>query len=127
MSGSEAAFAVLIAGIAGIVFELWRPGWIVPGVAGAGAVLGGFFFLCSHAAEPRFVLTLASAGLVCFIAEVFAPVRWVSGGIGMLALSLAFARCGVAPALVLPPTLVVGFVLTLLAAGAHQARLNKAI
>jgi membrane-bound ClpP family serine protease len=126
MNGSDAALLVLAAGVFLILYELLRPRWTVPGVLGATCVLGGLFTLWKEALMPEALLLGLVLESALFVAELASPVPFVSGVLATAGLAFTLAGATFAHAMFcIPAVLAIGTALTLTAAAAKRARLNK--
>jgi len=125
---ADAAFLVFIAGIGGITLELARPGYVLPGVLGAGAALAGSYLLCVGSNQPAgLAIALCLAGLL-LAAEWWSPVRAVSGVAAMLVLFVAFwLFSNVHAGMLLAGTSALGSAILYLVSQARRARQNKAV
>lgn len=128
MINSDRAFLIVVAGVTGVIYELLRPGLILPGVAGAGGLLAGCFHLLTGSPRPHFLLTGIVAAAFLFLMESLSPRPYVSGVLATLALTFAFVRGGsVRLTVAIPVCLAVGWIFTLLLQQGRRARLNKAM
>ncbi len=87
VTNPNVAYILMLIGIYGIIFEFWNPGFLLPGVLGAIALLlalGSFSVLpCNFAG-----LALMLLGLGLLVAEAFAPSFGTLGIGGLVAFAL---------------------------------------
>jgi membrane-bound serine protease (ClpP class) len=127
--GPNTAFALLIAGVLAIYWELLRPGFVFPLVAGGACVLTSIFSLRQNAPTAS-GLELLGLAIVLFCMEERFELRTVPGIAGTAALTagslmLFTGARTIAPYIGIPLSLVFGGVTTWLAAAAKRARRNK--
>ncbi|MDQ2712485.1 MAG: hypothetical protein M3Y24_09705 [Acidobacteriota bacterium] len=129
MMGPNGSFLVLIAGFAGMLLELRRPGLILPGSLGMGAAVAGSYFLWQRSPQPV-ALALLGVAAVLFAAEMIARTSFLAGIGGTCALAtgcclLLRGTSRINPALAVFLSAGVGFALLYLAQNAKRARSNK--
>lgn len=123
------AFLTLALGLLGILVELLRPGWVVPGLLG---LLG--IVIALHSIEKYPLRTsgveLLCASLLLLAGDYVWNSRSIGGGLATGA--LAYGSChlfappfGINPALAVPVAVLFGAVTAFLANRAKQARVNK--
>jgi membrane-bound serine protease (ClpP class) len=132
LSQPNVAFLLLLAGMAGLLFEFHSPGWGVPGTAGVICLLLAFFGL-SLLPVNYLGLVLILVAILLFAAEVFVTsfgaltiggiVCLVLGGVMLVDSPAGFAR--VSLGVVLPVAAATAFIVLLLVGGivrAHRRR-----
>lgn len=120
---------LLIFGLLGIYSEFIWPGRIVPGTLGAGAAVAGSYFLFRPPLDPLGLVLLGLGALSLTAEACFGPYL-VFGALGAMALTPGFALLlpaphRLAPALVIPVSVVFALLSALLACAAKRARRNK--
>lgn len=129
MPGPNAACVLVLVGILGIYAECIWPGRILPGVAGAAALIAGAYsFYCLSPTAPGLALIAVSVAL--FAAEALWHCRFVCGILAAAALAtglrlLVHPPHRVALPLAIATAAALGTATVFLAAVARRARQNK--
>lgn len=122
------AFLLLMIGFYGVLFELYSPGWGVPGTLGVVCLALSFFSLA--VLPVRFAgLLLIAVGLAMFVAEVFATSygALAMGGVtcivlgGLMLVESPAGFVGVSLNVLLPFAIATGLITFLLVAGVMRA------
>ncbi len=129
MPGADLTFLIVMAGLGAIVWELARPGLIVPGVLGAGGVAAGIYFAGKHTPQWPGVVCLGLAALL-FSLELLCETYSLAGVFGTVAFFCGFYGLfrrpgGVDAWLAIPLSAVFGIAVVWLAGRTRRARLNK--
>lgn len=129
LAGPNTAFVLLIFGLLAIYAEFIWIGRVLPGIAGAAAVVTGSYFLFRPPLDTA-GLVLLGFGVLSFILEACCGPYLVFGALGVVAVTAGFslvlpAPHRLAPALAIPLSAVFGLLSALLAAAAKRARRNK--
>jgi len=127
------AFLLLMIGFYGVLFELYSPGWGVPGTLGVVCLALSFFSLA--VLPVRFAgLLLITVGLAMFVAEVFATAygALALGGVtcivlgGLMLVESPAGFVGVSLNVLLPFAVATGLITFLLVAGVMRAHRRRA-
>ena len=131
MQGANGSFLLIMLGFWGVLLEAWRPGRVVPGSVGIGAVVAGCYLLWRSSPDPFALLLLALAGAL-FWTEMVWNTRLVAGVIGTIALAAGFSLVAtgpsrIHPALAWPFSVLTGFAVLVLGKNVRHACFNKRV
>ena len=84
ISDPNVAFILLLIGIYGIIFELWSPGTLVPGVIGVICLILALIALATLPIQYG-ALALVLLGIALMVAEAFTPSFGILGLGGLIA------------------------------------------
>jgi membrane-bound ClpP family serine protease len=122
------AVLLTVAGMMAFTYELGRPGMILPGILGLGAVVAGVYHICGCSPSPLGSVLLGLGALLCIVhalagnkfTALIATATIAFGGWTLFRSSGIIFRCTV---LIL--ALILGGVATLLLSVAHAGRQLK--
>jgi len=128
------SFLLLLIGLAGLGFEIFNPGTIVPGALGGVSLLLGLYGTAQLPVElAGLLLLLLAVGLI--IAETQLPTGGVLGGVGVAALAASGLllydtnsdEFGVSPPVVIVLALVIGVGMIFVVRKVMEARTNPVL